>query len=174
MKVAIIPGYETKAPTRGTEKSAGIDVYLPSFNRVFLSSFKERNNNINFFSNHITKSSHPNSFFLNPQKKVMIPLGIKVKVPENYALISFNKSGVSWETSTLRMASVIDEDFQGEIFATFINAGKLTIQFQEGQKLVQLVLIPVFYDVIEVVPIETLYISSSERGNGALGSTGKF
>ena len=43
---------------------------------------------------------------------------------------------------------------------------------ESGEKIIQLVLVPVFYDDIEVVDENVLFKTQSERGTGGFGSTG--
>ena len=68
---------------------------------------------------------------------------------------------------------LIDTDYQGEIFFDIHNIGSSAQYIYPGEKIVQLVLMPVnMYNAIEV-PFEELYKEhNSERGDGAMGSTG--
>ena len=71
---------KVKTPTRGTSKSAGLDFYVPDgFDRVILTV----------------------------GEKVFIPSGIKAELPEGYALIAFNKSGVALKKSLFVGACVV-------------------------------------------------------------------
>lgn len=138
---------EVKTPTRGTSQSAGIDFYVPED-----------------FLNHR----------LEPGDKAFIPSGIKVNVPEGHALIAFNKSGVALKKSLFIGACVVDEDYQGEVHLHVVNVGSETTTIEPGEKLVQMVLVPVFYDIIEEVPEVSLFTSKTQRGTGGFGSTGNF
>ena len=143
MKIAKVR--DVKTPTRGTKKSAGIDFFVPNdFNEVILM----------------------------PNEAVLIPSGIKVSVPENYALIAFNKSGVATKKQLIRGAEVVDEDYQGEIHINVINTGTLPQIISPGEKIIQFILIPMFYDDVFEVELEHLYIEPTERGEGGFGSTG--
>ena len=138
---------EVKTPTRGTSESAGLDFFVPTdFETITLS----------------------------PSEDVFIPSGIKANVPKGFALIAFNKSGVALKKNLSIGACVVDEDYQGEIHLHLFNFGKEETSVAPGEKLVQMVLVPVSYDVVEVVPEEILYNSESERGSGGFGSTGNF
>ena len=155
---------DVKSPTRGTNKAAGIDFYIPN-------DFKP--------------------IGLWPGDDVLIPSGIKAEIPEGYMLMGANKSGVStsataclhagrtpkpgaFESSVIIGASIVDEDFQGEIFLQLINVGRSQIVLKPGMKIEQLVLVPVRYDEPVEVPEEELFKRESERGSGALGSTGSY
>jgi dUTP pyrophosphatase len=134
---------DVKTPNRGTTVSAGIDFYVPE-------DFETTT--------------------LAPGESVLIPSGIKVQVPRGYALIAFNKSGVSVKQGLSVGACVVDEDYEGEIHLHMINTSNKEQVIATGQKLVQFVLIPVsYFDVEEVDEIQS---RNTERGSGGFGSTG--
>ena len=136
---------EVKTPTRGTEKSAGIDFFVPN-------DFEETT--------------------LSPGESVCVPSGIKAKVPEGFALIVFNKSGVALKKNLSVGACVVDEDYQGEIHLHVYNFGRRLENVSPGEKLVQMILVPVFYDTIEEVELSSLFSEETSRGEGGFGSTG--
>lgn len=137
---------DVKTPVRGTAKSAGIDFFVPN-------DFEE-----------IT---------VQPNGQARIGAGIRAEVPENYALIAFNKSGVALSGLDIG-ACVIDEDYQGEINLHLFNPTDQAVTIKPGQKLAQFILIEMFYDEVELVADNELHVVESERGDGAFGSTGKF
>tara|TARA_A100001011_G_C13911815_1_gene675391 strand:- start:90 stop:524 length:435 start_codon:yes stop_codon:yes gene_type:complete len=137
---------KVKTPTRGTAKSAGIDFYIPE-------GYEQR---------------------LNPGESCLIPSGIKAQIPKGYALVAFNKSGVAVKKSLYVGACVVDEDYQGEIHINLTNVGLEEVSISSGEKIIQLVLLPVNYDNVEEVDEKTLYDSESERGSGGFGSTGNY
>ena len=135
---------EVKSPSRGTPESAGIDFYIPK--GIYAS--------------------------LPPGESLCLPSGIKANVPAGHALIAFNKSGIAVKKDLIVGACVVDEDYQGEIHLHMINVGHNIIKLNAGEKLVQFILLPVFYDTIEEVEIENLYEEVTVRGEGGFGSTG--
>jgi len=136
---------DVKIPTRGTDKSAGIDFFIPN----------------DFVSQTIL-----------PGESVCIPSGVKTNVPNGFALVVFNKSGVALKRSLAVGACVIDEDYQGEIHLHVYNFGNKQETISGGEKLVQMILLPVFYDSIEEVDIASLFPEETLRGEGGFGSTG--
>jgi dUTP pyrophosphatase len=139
---------DVKNPTRGTAKSAGIDLYVPN-------DFEYRT--------------------LAPGESVLIPAGLKVNIPENYAFIAFNKSGVSTKKHLVVGACVIDEDYQGEIHIHIFNhSNRDSVTINPGEKIIQCVLVPVKYASIEMVESEEELWNGeiTERGEGGFGSTG--
>lgn len=133
-----------KTPQRGTPESAGIDFFVPE--------------------GMIAK--------LSPGDSCLMPSGIKANVPSGHALIAFNKSGVAVKKSLHVGACVVDEDYQGEIHLNLINVGSSVAEIKSGEKIVQFILLPVFYDTIEEVELENLYEDETVRGEGGFGSTG--
>lgn len=154
---------DVKSPVRGTGKSAGIDFFVPdNFEAIIL-----------------------------PHADLLIPSGIKAEIPEGYMLMAADKSGVvtsSWacldanrtpkkdafESPVIVGAKIVDEDYQGEIHIHLINLGTESVIIKSGMKIAQFILVPVSYEVLEEVPEKELFSRSSERGDGALGSTGSY
>jgi dUTP pyrophosphatase len=140
---------DVKTPTRGTEGSAGIDFYVPD-------SFPSNLCNI------------------EPYERYFIPSGIKANVPEGYALIAMNKSGVALKKGLMVGAAVVDSDYQGEIHLHLINCSNRGVTIKPGDKLVQFLLVPVSHCSIEEVSEGELYSADTERGEGGFGSTGSY
>jgi len=154
---------DVKKPNRGTEKSAGIDFYVP--NDLKAIDYYQYNNSVIF--NPDTKE-----LTLPPNQGVVIPSGVFVEVPSGYALIAFNKGGVAVKKGLTMGACVIDEDYQGEIFINMINPTNKEVIIKNGEKITQMILINVFYDELIEVDKKDLYICETKRGDGCLGSTG--
>ncbi len=133
-----------KTPQRGTPESAGIDFFVPD----------------GIIAN------------LSPGQSCLIPSGIKANVPTGYALVAFNKSGVAVKKQLYAGACVVDEDYQGEIHINLTNVGNNSVEINSGEKIIQFILLPVFYDIIEEVSVENLYEEETARGEGGFGSTG--
>ena len=76
------------------------------------------------------------------------------------------------ENGVIHKNCVVDEDYQGEVHINVINTGIIPQRISPGEKLIQFILLPVFYDDIEEVEIEHLYEEITERASGAFGSTG--
>ncbi len=138
---------KVKTPTRGTKGSAGIDFYVPD--------------------------NYPADIGpIDPGHAVFVPSGISAKVPDGYALIAFNKSGVALKKGLTVGACVVDSDYQGEIHLHLVNTSTKPVHIEPGEKLVQFLLLPVDHCDIEVVDRDTLFQSESQRGSGGFGSTG--
>lgn len=159
---------EAKMPTRGTDKSAGIDFYVPTFSQKYANLLIEKNVSLYGIQNISSEG-----FRIDPQQRVLIPTGIKVRIPDNHALIFFNRSGVAVKEQMLLGACVVDEDYTGEIFINLNNVGDSNRFITFGSKITQGVLIKMnYFDIENIETEEELYEDHvSERGDGAMGST---
>lgn len=140
---------DVKTPERGTSKSAGLDFFVPT--------------DISMLHYNLT---------LAPWQSVNIPSGIKLEIPEGHTLIVMNKSGVALNQCLQVGACVIDEDYQGELHLHVTNIGPKSTSIEPGQKLVQMVLVPVVYADLDEVTIGEIHLGNTERGTGGFGSTG--
>lgn len=94
--------------------------------------------------------------------------GVHVELPPNTAGIVIAKSGLN-VLHDLTSTGLIDEGYTGEIIVKLYNHGERDYLVQAGDKISQLVVVPVLYEDIEIVN----ELSKSERGNGGFGSTGR-
>ena len=53
------------------------------------------------------------------------------------------------------------------------NVGKYSQGIYPGDKIIQFLLIPIFYDTVEEVDLEDLYEEVTDRADGGFGSTSK-
>lgn len=143
----IVKVRNVKTPTRGTSLSAGLDFYIPE-------DFQTKQ--------------------IWPGESIIIPAGIRVQIPRGCVLIMFNKSGIATKHQLQVGACVVDEDYQGEIHLHVMNVGKEVVVLKPGMKLVQGLVMPVFYVGVEVLESgDELFPQSTERGQGGFGSTGE-
>ena len=150
MEIKFSKTCKVKSPFKAYDTDAGIDFFIPE-------EFE--------------------SLELYPGDDVNIKSGIKIKVPHGYALVFFNKSGICTNEQLIVGACVIDSGYDGEIFINLHNVGNETQWIDRNTKIAQLVLVP----VVSFRAVETqsgdLYdwypITISDRGEGALGSTGE-
>lgn len=145
-KMKFIKTREVKTPAYGTIGSAGIDFFVPW-------DFPEQR--------------------LKSGDDVLIPSGIKARVPDGYALIAHNKSGIATKKRLQVGACVVDSDYQGEIHIHVYNTkNEGSVEIAPGMKLVQFLLIPIAHaDLIEGSTLEEVFPTESERGDGGFGST---
>lgn len=137
---------DVKTPEYGTPGSAGIDFFIPN-------DFK--------------------SVTLAPGESVLIPSGVRARLPLHTALIAFNKSGIATKKRLQVGAQVVDCDYQGELHLHHYNCGTESVLISPGDKIVQFILTPIIKaKLIECQSEEEVFPTQSERGIGGFGSTG--
>ncbi len=101
----------------------------------------------------------------------VIPVGIKVEVPEGHAGLVCSRSGLAAKhgVHVLNAPGVIDQDYRGEVKVILHNAGPLGFHVARGDRIAQLLVVPVSMPRVDVV----CRLSDTARGEGGLGSTGK-
>ena len=82
-----------------------------------------------------------------------------------------NKSGIASKRQLVVGACVVDSGYDGEVFINLHNIGNTTQILKSGDKLAQVVLVPVNTCGFEVVTGEIN--NNTERGDGGFGSTGE-
>lgn len=137
-----------KSPER-SGKNAGIDFFIPN--------------------------DFVDVYHLHPNESVLIPSGIKVSLPKNHCLIAFNKSGIATKYNLQVGASVVDENYKGEIHLHLTNIGKKVVTLNKGQKILQFVLLKQDYCNLQEVKSHSLWETKEddERGEKGFGSTGE-
>lgn len=108
-----------------------------------------------------------------PGARAKIPTGIAIEIPHrNIAGLVFPRSGLAAKhgISLANSVGVIDSDYKGEIIVVVSNQGEKEYVINPGERVAQLVFVPVFEATIE----ETKELECSERGSGGFGSTGKM
>ena len=77
------------------------------------------------------------------------------------------------ENGVINHNCLIDEGYRGEIGIHLINVGKEAQTIKPGEKIIQVVLLPVGYHAVEMVTEEEYAkMGETTRGSGAYGSTG--
>jgi dUTP pyrophosphatase len=113
---------------------------------------------------------------ITPGESSVIPTGLRFGVPHGYMLEVKNRSSVAAKRSLIVGACVVDSGYDGEVFVNLHNIGKETQYIRGGDKIAQLVMIPVVNFRAIQSSSGDLYrspITISDRGDGALGSTGE-
>ena len=93
--------------------------------------------------------------------------GVHVAIPEGYVGFLKSKSGLNIN-SGLQSAGVIDSGYTGSIRVKLYNHGHEMVQIKRGQKISQLVILPIETPEIELVD----NMEDTERGDNGFGSSG--
>ncbi len=108
---------------------------------------------------------------LLPGKRISCKTGIAIKIEEGYAGLIWDRSGLSHKFGLKTLGGVIDGTYLGEWFVGLINLGEDVYEIKKGERIAQVV-----FQKIEIPKIKEVndFDIATERGEGALGSTGKF
>lgn len=99
---------------------------------------------------------------------VVVDTKTHVELPQGCAGLIVSKSGLN-VMHGITSTGLIDEGYTGTILVRLYNHSDEDYSFNEGDKVTQLVVIPVRYEPVEIVP----EISGGERGDNGYGSTGR-
>ena len=134
---------EATIPTRGSEYSAGYDLYANIEKPVSIT----------------------------PHETVKIGTGWAIEIPDGYFGAIFARSGLATKEG-LRPANctgVCDSDYRGEYIVAIHNDSDVVREITPHERIAQLVVIPYLYVDFK----ETDELSDTSRGEGGFGSTGK-
>jgi dUTP pyrophosphatase len=137
-------GGEFPLPNYATEGSAGIDL------RAMLAAPME----------------------LAPGSAELIPTGLAVHIGDpGLAALVLPRSGLGHRHGIVlgNLVGLIDSDYQGQLLVSCWNRGTETFRIEVGERIAQLVLVPVVRVRFELVS----EFSDSERGTGGFGHTGR-
>jgi dUTP pyrophosphatase len=94
--------------------------------------------------------------------------GIAMEFPEGYGAFVMDKGSIS-KAGLATMGGVFDAGYRGEYNVHLVNLSSEPYTIEKGDKVAQLVILPV--EIAEIIQVDEL--SESERGEGRFGSTGK-
>lgn len=117
-------------------------------------------------------SSTSDQIHLSPGEGITIPTGLSADIPQNFAILFQNKSGIASKQDLLVGACLIDEDYKGIMHINIHNVGDTVRTISCGQKLVQGIIIPTFWPMFDVSCKDGHNTGTSQRGDGGFGSTG--
>lgn len=108
---------------------------------------------------------------IGPGETAWIPTGVAMEIPKGCAGLVFARSsmGAKRDLAPANKVGVIDSDYRGEINVVLHNHGKRTQQVENGERVAQLVITPVFTPGF----IQVEELDCTQRGAGGFGSTGK-
>ena len=137
-------GSKIPLPERGTEGSAGVDL------RACIASPLE----------------------LRPGACELIPSGLAIYLGDpKLAAMILPRSGLGHKHGIVlgNLVGLIDSDYQGELLISCWNRGSKTFSIQPGERIAQLVVVPVIQAEFEMVEEFT----ESARGKQGFGHTGR-
>jgi len=109
---------------------------------------------------------------LAPGDTHLIPTGMAIHVADaGLAAILLPRSGLGHKHGIVlgNLVGLIDSDYQGQVFVSCWNRGKETFVVEPGERIAQMVIVPVVHADFEIVED----FVDSERGAGGFGHTGR-
>jgi dUTP pyrophosphatase len=109
---------------------------------------------------------------LRPGQTELIPTGIAIHIEDpGLAAMILPRSGLGHKHGIVlgNLVGLIDSDYQGELLISCWNRGQKAFRIEPGERIAQLVVVP-------VVPVELEVVESfeeSRRGAGGFGHTGR-
>ena len=110
----------------------------------------------------------PYNYAIQPRSFGTIDTGVHVQIPEGYVGFLKSKSGLNVKHS-ITGEGVIDAGYTGSIKVKLYNNGNSTKRFYKGDKIIQLVILPIYTPEIERVDS----LEKTDRGANGFGSTGR-
>lgn len=111
-----------------------------------------------------------NPLILAPGKRILVPTGIAVAVPEGFEMQLRPRSGLAIKhgISLLNTPATIDSDYRGEIIVIMVNLGDEAFTVEPGMRICQMMIMP--YPKITWLEVDNL--DETERGEKRFGSSG--
>ena len=109
---------------------------------------------------------------LNPGETLLIPTGLAIHVADpGLAAVILPRSGLGHKHGIVlgNLVGLIDSDYQGQLMVSCWNRGSQAFTIQPGERIAQLVVVPVVQVDLEVVEA----FQDSSRGSGGFGHTGR-
>lgn len=113
------------------------------------------------------------SLDLSPGETELIPTGLAIHLEDpQLAAMILPRSGLGHKHGIVlgNLVGLIDSDYQGELFVSCWNRGKEGFRIEVGERIAQLVLVPLVRAAFQVVD----EFSDSERGAGGFGHSGRY
>jgi dUTP pyrophosphatase len=104
-----------------------------------------------------------------PMERIQVSTGVALEIPEGYAGLIWDKSGLSHKFGLRTLGGVVDAGYRGEVMVGIINLSKESYVFKKGHKVAQMIVQKCEHCGI----VEVKKLSESDRGVGGFGSTGK-
>tara|TARA_Y100000310_G_C20558908_1_gene752019 strand:- start:297 stop:755 length:459 start_codon:yes stop_codon:yes gene_type:complete len=117
---------------------------------------------------------HTKTLAFNAGDSHKVPTGLRFGVPHGYMLEVKNRSSIASKQNLIVGACVVDPGYDGELYIDLHNIGRETRFINAGEKIAQVVLIPIVHFRAVENEEGTLYkhkIAMTNRGDGAFGST---
>jgi len=109
---------------------------------------------------------------LQPRCTELVPTGLAIHIDDpGLAAVLLPRSGLGHKHGIVlgNLVGLIDSDYQGQVFVSTWNRGNAAFTIQPGERIAQMVVVPVVRARFEVVED----FAASERGAGGFGHSGR-
>ena len=109
---------------------------------------------------------------ISPGETQLIPTGMAIHIEEaGLAAMLLPRSGLGHKHGIVlgNLVGLIDSDYQGQVFISCWNRGSQSFTVEPGERIAQLVIVPVMQ--VQLEQVETF--TNSERGSGGFGHSGR-
>lgn len=109
-------------------------------------------------------------FILPPRARVVVPTGLSLAIPLGYEGQVRPRSGIARAhgVTVLNSPGTIDADYRGEVKVLLINLGDAPFEIRRGDRIAQLVILP----VTAAAMVAVVELDETQRGTEGFGSTG--
>lgn len=110
---------------------------------------------------------------LEPGQTQLLPTGMAIHIEDSeLAAMLLPRSGLGHKHGIVlgNLVGLIDSDYQGQLMVSCWNRGNTTFTIQPGERIAQLILVPVVRARLEVVES----FEETIRGDGGFGHSGCF
>ena len=114
----------------------------------------------------------PEPLTVHPGATHLIPTGLAIHIGDpGLAALVLPRSGLGHKHGIVlgNLVGLIDSDYQGELLVSCWNRGHAPFTIAVGERIAQLVIVPVVHARFEIVPEFT----PSQRGAGGFGHSGR-
>lgn len=108
---------------------------------------------------------------VEPGETVLVPTGIAIHISDSsLAAVLLPRSGLGHKHGLVlgNLTGLIDSDYQGQVFISCWNRGSKSYEVQPGERIAQMVFVPVEQVRFSIVE----EFDDSERGSGGFGHSG--
>ncbi len=109
---------------------------------------------------------------LEPGQTELLPTGIAIHIADpGLCAMILPRSGLGHKHGIVlgNLVGLIDSDYQGQLMVSCWNRGQTSFTVEPGERIAQLVLVPVVQASFEIVD----EFNESDRGEGGFGSSGR-
>ncbi len=109
---------------------------------------------------------------LAPGETHLIPTGMAIHIEDSHmAAMILPRSGLGHKHGIVlgNLVGLIDSDYQGQLFVSCWNRGGTPFRIEVGERIAQLVVVPVVHAQFEIVE----EFAASDRGEGGFGHSGR-